>query len=237
MISFFIALAALASNASTKEIKFKALSLSQPEIEIGIKNSKGKIDVFTVYAHALSSEKVITTSERKIVLLMADRSLSGKINWSTYATADVPPDLDSVILILSGDANHPKTTIVADAPEQSQGGSLRFLNACPYPVGINLPGFKKILASGTETLCKPSIKHETYGQGQLFTSNTGGGWRPAGGMRWLQLNDVRTLWFIAPDPNNESLVTVHGIEESVRSNWATPTLKINPKNAVSQTDR
>ncbi len=237
MISFFVALAALASSASAKEIKFKALSLSQPEIEIGFKNSKGKIDVFTVYAHALSSEKTVTTKERKIVLLTAERNSSGKINWATYATADVPPDLDSVILILSGDASHPKATIVSDPPEKSQGGSLRFLNTCPYSVGINLPGFKKILASGTETFCKPSLSHETYGQGQLFTSNDSSGWRPAGGMRWLQLNDVRTLWFIAPDPNNFNLVTVHGIEESARSTLVSPALKINPKNAVSQTDR
>lgn len=237
MISFFVALVTLASNDSNKEIKFKALSLTQPEMELGIKDARGKIDIIKVYGHTLSSEKTVISKDRKIVLWAAEKNSAGKTNWSTYAMADAPLELNSLILIISGGASRGKITVVSDPPEQSKGGSLRFFNTCPYSVGINLLGSKKILASGTEAFFKPNLNNDTYGQGQFFTSYLGGGWRPAGGIRWLQLNDVRTLWFIAPDPNNSNLVTVRGIEESTQNSVAAPSLKINPRRALSQTDR
>ncbi len=237
MLSFLITLATLATNTSTKEIKFKALCLDQAELELGVRDAKGKIEPFKVYAHTLSSEKTVSSREGKIFLLSAKKSLSGEVNWNPFATAEVPAALSSVILIISGDQTAPKTTIVSDPPERAQGGSLRFLNTCPFAVGINLPGFKKILASGAETFCRPILDHESYGQGQFFTSNLGGGWRSAGGIRWLQLNDIRTLWFIAPDPHNPNLVAVHGIEEKVCNPALATALKFNPKDAISQSDR
>jgi len=237
MLSFLITLTTLATNTSTKEIKFKALCLDQAELELGIRDAKGKIEPFKVYAHTLSSEKIVSAREGKIFLLSAEKGLAGKVNWNLFAAAEVPAALGSVILIISGDQTAPKTTIVSDPPERAKGGSLRFLNTCPYAVGINLLGFKKILASGTETFCQPSLDHESYGQGEFFTSNLGGGWRSAGGIRWLQLNDIRTLWFITPDPHNPNLVTVHGIEEKVRNPALAEALKVNAKDAISQSGR
>ncbi len=237
MLSFFITLATLAANSSAKEIKFRALCLDQAEMELGIRNPKGQIETFKVYAHALSPEKTVSSNAGKISLLSTDKNLSGKVNWHPFVTTKVPPTLSSIILIISGDLTAPRTTIVPDSLACAQGGSLRFLNTCPYAVGINLPGFKRILASGTETLCRPNIDHESYGQGQFFTSNLGDGWRAAGGVRWLQLNDIRTFWFIAPDPQNPNLVTVHGIEEKVPNPTLIQALKISPRNVLSQSDR
>jgi hypothetical protein len=237
MLSFLITLTTLATNTSAKEIKFKALCLNQAELELGIRDAKGKIETIKVYAHTLSSEKTVLSHEGKISLLSAEKSLSGKVNWNPFVATEVPAALSSIILIISGDETTPKATIVSDPPERAQGGSLRFLNTCPYAVGINLPGLKKILASGTETFCRPSLDHETYVQSQFFTSNLGGGWRAAGGVRWLHLNDIRTLWFITPDPQNPNLVTVHGIEEKVFSPTLTASLKVNPKGIVSQAGR
>lgn len=224
MLSLFITLATLAANTSTKEIKFRALCLAHPELELGVRDAEGKIETFKVYAHTLSSEKTTSASEGKILLLRAEKNLAGKINWKPFVSAKVPAALGSIILIISGEQAAPKTTVVSDPVEKAQGGSFRFFNTCPYAVGINLAGFKKILASGTETFCLPNLAHATYGQGQLFTSDQSSGWRAAGGMRWLHLNDIRTLWFIAPDPSNPNLVTVHGIEERVQGPTCTISL-------------
>ncbi len=237
MLSFFITLATLAANTSAKEIKFRALCLNQPELELGIRDATGKIESFKVYAHALSPEKITLARAGKILLLSIDKSLAGKVNWKPFLTAEVSTTVSSVVLIISGEPTAPKTTIVSDPPERVQGGSLRLLNTCPYAVGINLPGFKKILASGTETFFQPSLDHESYGQGQFYTSNQSGGWRAAGGIRWLQLNDIRTFWFIAPDPHDSNLVTVHGIEEKVPHPTLVEVLKISPKDALSQANR
>jgi hypothetical protein len=236
MLSFFITLATLAANTSAKEIKFRALCLDQPELELGIRDAKGKIETFKVYAHTLSPEKTTSTRAGKISLLSADKSLPGKVNWKPFASAEVPTAVSSVVLIISGDLTAPRATIISDPPERAQGGSLRFLNTCPYAVGINFPGFKKILASGTETFCRPSLDHESYGQGQFYTY-LGGGWRAAGGIRWLQLNDIRTFWFISPDPHDPNLVTVHGIEEKVLQPILAKALKISPKDTLSQVER
>lgn len=234
MLSHFITFATLVTNAATKEIKFRALSLHQPEIELGVRGPKGVVESFKVYAHTLSSEKTITTREGRISLLSVEKNSAGKINWKPFTCVEIPSAQSSVILIISGDNAAPQATVVADPLERALGGSLRLFNTCPYAVGISLPGFKKILARGTETFYLPNLSQETYGQGQFFTANLGGGWRAAGGIRWLQLNDTRTLWFIAPDPNNSNLVTVRGIEERVRSSTNVATLKVNPKNTVSQ---
>lgn len=236
MFSHFITLATLLSNTTVQELKLKALSLNHPELELGVRDAKGKIETFKVYSHTLSAAKSVFTRAGKITLLAVDKNSPEKNNWKTYATASIPPDLSSIILILSGDEARPQITVVADPLEKTHGGSLRFFNTCPYPVGINLPGFKKILASGTETFCQPDLRPESYGQGQFFTSNLGGGWRPAGGIRWLHLNDIRTLWFIAPDPHNSNLVTLRGVEELVKSTLAAPNIKTNPKNFISQAE-
>ena len=74
------------------------------------------------------------------------------------------------------------------------------------------------------------------GKANFFTSNLGGGWRSAGGIRWLQLNDIRTLWFITPDPHNPNLVAVRSIEEKVYSPALAAALKVNPEDVISQSE-
>ena len=237
MLSFLITLATLVSNTSTQEVRFKALCLNQPEVELAILDAKGQIETFKVYAHTLTTEKITSVREGKITLLGAEVNSDGKTIWVPRASANIPPTLNNVIIILTGDPICPKVSIVADGPEKLQGGSLRFFNTCPYAIGISLPGLKKILLSGSEVFFKSNLLSEGYGQGQFFTSNQNGGWRHAGGMRWLQLNDSRTLWFIAPDPNNFNLVTIHGIEEPLSEPINTPVLKTNSKNTISRTHR
>jgi hypothetical protein len=94
-------------------------------------------------------------------------------------------------------------------------GSMRFFNVCKARLGVNFPGLKKLLQPGEDFYYEPAIKGGDYGQGQFLLADEKGEWNPAGGMRWIQLPDARTLWFIVPHYNDPCLVMTRGISERV----------------------
>jgi hypothetical protein len=82
-------------------------------------------------------------------------------------------------------------------------------------LAINFPGLKTVLNPGADILYQPEVKGKDYGQGQFLLCDASGAWNPAGGMRWIQLDNARTLWFIVPHYNDPNLVMTRGISEQV----------------------
>ncbi len=234
MLSALLIFAAATPVQELPEIKFRALSFNEPVIELAIvdpqktdangsaskSNGKDKkeapqFEPLKVYNVSLTEEKSIHYADGRLTFYKATTNPDGTTTLSTFVDAIVPTPDSSYIAIISGTTDKPTLQLVPDSPEKMAAGSMRFFNVCKTRLGLNFPGLKKVLTPGEDMLYQPPIKGADYGQGQFLLCNEKGEWNPAGGMRWIQLDDSRTLWFIVPHFNDSNLVMTRGISERV----------------------
>ena len=234
MLSALFILAAASPVEELPEIKFRALSFNEPVIELAIvdaqkpdakestskSNGKDKKDSppfepLKVYNVSLTEEKKIHYADGKLTFYKANTDPDGTTTLSTFVDVVVPAPDSSYIAIISGSSDKPTLQLVPDSPEKMAAGSMRFFNVCKTRLGLNFPGLKIVLSPGEDMLYQPPIKGSDYGQGQFLLCDEKGEWNPAGGMRWIQLNDSRTLWFIVPHYNDPCLVMTRGISERI----------------------
>jgi hypothetical protein len=227
-------LAAATPVQELPEIKFRALSFNEPVIELVIVDpqkveatanaSKGHEkdkkespagEPLKIFNLSLTEEKKTHYADGRLTFYKAVTNPDGTTTLSTFVDAIVPTPDSSYIAIISGSADKPTLHLVPDSPEKMAAGSMRFFNVCKVRLGVNFPGLKKVLQPGEDVFYQPEVKATDYGQGQFLLSNQEGEWKTAGGMRWIQLEKFRTLWFIIPHPNNPSLVRTRGIQEQV----------------------
>jgi len=216
------------------EIKFRALSFNEPVIELVIVdpkkieasasaskgNGKDKKDSpagepLKVYNVSLTEEKKTHYADGRLTFYKANTDPDGVTTLTPFVDAIVPVPNSSYIAIISGSADKPTLQLIPDSPEKMSAGSMRFFNVCKARLGINFPGLKKVLQPGEDLYYEPAIKGGDYGQGQFLLADEKGEWNQAGGMRWIQLPDARTLWFIVPHYNDPCLVMTRGISERV----------------------
>ena len=216
------------------EIKFRALSFNEPVIELAIVDAQklkeklsaakgnGKdnkdsppFEPLKVYGVSLTEEKKTHYAEGKLTFYKVNTDPDGVTTLTPFVEAVVPNPDTPYIAIISGSSDKPTLQLVPDSPEKMAAGSMRFFNVCKARLGLNFPGLKKVLSPSEDILYQPPVKGSDYGQGQFLLCDVKGEWNPAGGMRWIQLDDSRTLWFIVPHFNDPNLVMTRGISERV----------------------
>ena len=234
MLSALLIFAAATPVQELPEIKFRALSFNEPVIELVIVdpkkveasasaskgNGKDKKDSpagepLKVYGVSLTQEKKTHYADGRLTFYKAVTNPDGTTTLSTFVDAIVPTPDSSYIAIISGSADKPSLQLVPDSPEKMAAGSMRFFNVCKARLGVNFPGLKKVLQPSEDLYYEPPVKAYDYGQGQFLLADEKGEWSPAGGMRWIQLADSRTLWFVVPHYNDPCLVMTRGISERV----------------------
>lgn len=234
MLSALLIFAAATPAQELPEIKFRALSFNEPVIELVIvdaqkaeayasatkgsgkdKKDSPPFEPLKVYGVSLTEEKKLRYADGRLTFYKAITNPEGVTTLSSFVDAIVPAPDSSYIAIISGSADKPTLQLVPDSPEKMAAGSMRFFNVCKAQLGINFPGLKKVLQPSEDLYYEPPVKAYDYGQGQFLLRDEKGEWSPAGGMRWIQLADSRTLWFIVPHYNDPCLVMTRGISERV----------------------
>ena len=234
MLSALLIFAAATPVQELPEIKFRALSFNEPVIDLVIMDpqklaatasaSKGNEkdkkestagEPLKVYGVSLTQEKKTHYADGRLTFYKTITNPDGTTTLSTFVDAIVPAPDSSYIAIISGSTDKPTLQLVPDSPEKMAAGSMRFFNVCRTRLGVKFPGLKKLLQPGEDYYYEPAIKGGDYGQGQFLLADEKGEWNPAGGMRWIQLADSRTLWFIVPHYNDPCLVMTRGISERV----------------------
>ena len=207
-------------EVAAPEIAFRCLSFDDAQIEVAVKDQKDKPVIFQAHSHAFSHEIKVRCKEQTLVIYQAKPAATDlqKATENTgmipLASAHVPEGTSRFIAVLYRNQSRIALSLIPDPEDPAAAGSMRFFNLCQQQVGIEFPGKSQVLEPGKETVFHPQIAHEAYGQGRLFCLDEGR-WRPAGGMRWLQLNDIRSIWFILPTPGQLGTVTLRGIEERI----------------------
>jgi len=234
VLSALLIFAAATPVQELPEIKFRALSFNEPVIELVIVDpqkleasasaSRGNVkdkkdspsgEPLKVYNVSLTEEKKIHYADGRLTFYRSVTNPDGTTTLSTFVDAIVPTPDSSYIAIISGSIDKPTLQLVPDSPEKMAAGSMRFFNVCKVRLGVKFPGLQKVLSPGEDILYQPPVKASDYGQGQFLLADEKGEWNPAGGMRWIQLPDARTLWFIVPHYNDPCLVMTRGISERV----------------------
>jgi len=234
VLSALFILAVASPVEELPEIKFRALSFNEPVIELAIVDaqkpdangsaSKGSgkdkkdspsFEPLKVYSVSLTEEKKIHYADGKLTFYKANTDPDGVTTLTPFVEAVIPSPDTPYIAIISGPSDKPTLQLVPDSPEKMAAGSMRFFNVCKTRLGIKFPGLQKVLQPGEDLYYEPAVKAYDYGQGQFLLADEKGEWNPAGGMRWIQLADARTLWFIVPHFNDPCLVMTRGISERV----------------------
>ena len=234
MLTALLIFAATTPVQELPEIKFRALSFNEPVIELAIVDAQklkekvstakgnGKdnkdsppFEPLKVFNLSLTEEKSIHYADGRLTFYKANTDPDGVTTLSPFVEAVVPSPDTPYIAIISGSSDKPTLHLVPDSPEKMAAGSMRFFNVCKSRLAVNFPGLKKVLQPGEDLFYQPEVKATDYGQGQFLLCDEKGEWKTAGGMRWIQLEKFRTLWFIIPHPNNPNLVRTKGIQEKV----------------------
>ncbi len=212
-----------ATAAPTPQVEIRAMSFDEPSVEVFLvdapdakeaRESKTEARPLALYSHALTHAVKARCPEGRLTFHRKVTDAEGKVNHVPLASAAVPPEGGTFIAILHGSAGNHGLSLVPDTGTEGAGGTLRFFNLCPTPLALNFPGLRQVIAPSKQALFRPPVKSEDYGQGQFFLPD-GDEWRVAGGLRWLQLDDIRTLWFVLPAPGQPGIVTLRGIEERI----------------------
>lgn len=215
MIAYLLMLGALTPESESTQITLKAMSFDLPEAEVVILDPAGRPAPVTLYSHALSEPIICRTKEGKLTFFRKPKTADPKEPLVPLASLPAPPENGKYIAILSGAGETSRLSLIADGGGAAAAGTIRFFNLCPQPVGLSAPGVKRVLPSGQEFTVRPQVKAQQYGQAQFFLPGEDGDWRLAGGLRWLQLDDIRSLLFLVPAPGEEGIIKVRGVEERV----------------------
>jgi len=212
-----------ATTAPTPQVEFRAMSFDEPSVEVFLvespapregKDAKPEARSLPLHSHALTHAVRTRCPDSRLTFHRKVTDAEGKVAYLPLASAAVPAEGGTFLAILHGSSGNHGLSLVPDTGTEGAGGTLRFFNLCPTPVALSFPGLRQVIAPSKQALLRPPVKEEDYGQGQFFLPD-GEEWRVAGGLRWLQLGDIRTLWFILPAPGQPGIVTLRGIEERI----------------------
>lgn len=206
--------ALLAATPATPVVEVRALSFDEPRIVLSVADDAGKPLALEIHSHALTAGIKLRCPEARLTFFREGKDAEGKPTLLPAASAAVPAEGGTFVAVIHGRGDRLSLSLIPDTGNRTGGGTLRFFNLCNRPLGLNFPGAREVLPAGRDYLLRPAVKAEDYGQGQFLLAD-GEEWKVAGGLRWLQLEDVRTLWFVMPDPSTPGLVVFRGIEERI----------------------
>jgi hypothetical protein len=240
MIAHLLILGALTADPDAAQVSVKLMSFDDPQMELAILNAEGRPEPVTLYAHALSEAITTHCKEGKLTLFRRPKTTDPKEELVPIATSPVPAGATKLIAIVSGSDDQARLNLILDNGGTAAAGTIRFFNLCPKSVGLSMPGERRILPSGQEITLRPQVKPAQYGQAQFFLPGEDGNWLIAGGLRWLQLEDIRSLLFLLPAPGEEGQIKVRGVEERIAAETkqtapVNPPASGNKKTAISKT--
>lgn len=215
MVVHLLMLGALAPDPGATQVTLKAMSFDEPEMEVVILDAAGRPAPLTLYSHALSEPVQAQCKEGRLTFFRKPKTADPKEPLEALVSLPAPAANRKFIAIVSGSGDAPRLNLVADDAAAAAAGTIRFFNLCPKPVGLSIPGTRRVLPSGQEFTVHPQVKAEQYGQAQFFIVGEDGDWHVAGGLRWLQLEDIRSLLFLVPAPGEADVIKVRGVEERV----------------------
>ncbi len=216
LLPLLIFLAASEPAGTTVEVKLRALAFDSPVLHLGLSTAHGgkKDQPLEVYGHAWTQEYTVACKEGVLKILRPTIDEKGKPAYADYASTTVPPAGGRMLLIINGTQAKGSLALLPDDALASAGGSMRFFNLTSKPLRVVLPGGEYPLPPGGNALLRPTVKDEIYGQGQILAERDGA-WQTARSLRWLQQDDVRTFYFILPEPHDPTQVRLRGIEERI----------------------
>ncbi len=118
-----------------------------------------------------------------------------------------------LILLLTPDGNGGQRIVqIDDAPGAFPYGSVRFFNLTGKPLGLRINSRSLVIATGEESVVKPSPDTRGYAAMQLMTQKDGE-WGVGYNLRIFSQEDVRTIYFVLPGPADSHGVALKGVEE------------------------
>jgi hypothetical protein len=211
----FIMLAAVLPDPEAIPVSVKLMSFDDPQREVAVLNAAGKPVVIQLYSHSLTAAITSQVKAGKFSVFGKPADQDPKSPYPVLASAALPPGENKLIAIVSGAGAATRISLVPDKTTDDAAGTIRFFNLCPQPVGLSMPGERRVIPSGKDITLKPKVKPSEYGQAQFFLPNEDDGWQVAGGLRWLQLQDIRSILFLLPAPGDTGMIVVRGVEERI----------------------
>lgn len=220
--SILLMIGALTRDPAATQVTLKVLSFDQPEMEVVILDAGGSPAALTLYSHSLSEPVRAQCKEGRLTLFRKPKTDDPKEPLVPLVSLPSPAADGKFIAIVSGGDDAPRLSLVPDEEGDATAGTIRFFNLCAKPVGLIMPGARRVLKSGEEFTVRPQVKAEDYGQAQFLIAKEDGDWQVAGGLRWLQLEDIRSLLFLVPAPGEDDIIKVRGVEERVTTTEKKP---------------
>lgn len=211
----FVMLAAVLPDPEAIPVTVKLMSFDDPQREVAVLNAAGKPVPIQLYSHSLTAAITSQAKAGKFSVFGKPTDQDPKTPHPVLASATLPPGETKLIAIVSGAGASTRLNLVPDKTTENAAGTIRFFNLCPQPVGLSMPGERRVIPSGQDITLQPKVKPSEYGQAQFFLPNEDDGWQVAGGLRWLQLQDIRSLLFLLPAPGDAGMIVVRGVEERI----------------------
>jgi hypothetical protein len=222
MLIHLLMLGAVAPDPGAAQVTLKLMSFDEPQMEVTMMNAEGRPAPVTLFSHALTEPLDSRCHERRLTVYQKAKTEDPKEPLVPLASSPLPASGARFIAIISGSGSSTRLNLIPDNGGAAAAGTIRFFNLCPKPVGLSMPGTRRVLPSGQELTLHPEVKAEQYGQAQFFLPNEGGDWQVAGGLRWLQMEDIRSILFLMPAPGEEGLIKVRGVEERITADLKSP---------------
>ena len=210
-----VMLAAALPDPEAIPVTVKLMSFDDPQREVAVLNPAGKPVSVQLYSHSLTAAISSQAKAGKFSVFGKPADQDPKAPLPVLASAVLPVGERKLIGIVSGAGAATRLSLVPDQTSDNAAGTIRFFNLCPQPVGLTMPGERQIIPSGKEITLRPKVKPSEYGQAQFFLPNADDGWQVAGGLRWLQLEDIRSILFLLPAPGDAGMIVIRGIEERI----------------------
>lgn len=225
----FIMLAAVLPDPEAIPVTVKLMSFDDPQREVAVLNAAGKPVPIQLYSHSLTVAINSQAKAGKFSVFGKPADQDPKAPLLVLAAADLPPGEDKLIAIVSGVGASTRLSLIPDKTTENAAGTIRFFNLCPHPVGLSMPGERQVIPPGKEITLRPKVKHSEYGQAQFFLPKEDEGWQVAGGLRWLQLEDIRSILFLLPAPGDTGMIVIRGVEERIAEEIKSPTAPAQDK--------
>lgn len=200
----------LATPTPDRVVEVRFLSLDAAALEAAVTDSRGARVTIPIHAHALTPGMRVRCRAGRLALFGSPAPTDGGAASSPTASAPVPTQGGAFLGLVQDHGR--RLTLLPDGDPRTQRGAMRFLNLCGEPLGLDFPGARRVLQAGEDVVLTPAVGARLHGHGRFYLVE-GDRWRPAGNLRWLQLDDTRTLWLVLPVPDAAGTVRVRGIEE------------------------
>jgi hypothetical protein len=224
LVALLLSALACAQAPRKAEASLQLLSGGEYLADHGFLQSDGQVRPIDISPDFLS-ERISYSGPARFEIRPARGKGSKKDESPPLAWFDLPKGggPHRLILIVSPRPGSNGITAVNDSPGTLPFGSMRFFNACPYPVDLIGEGIRTRIRAGSSELVKPQVKDGHYLDLDIVTHD--GEPRNVFHLRHFHMIDARSLFFIEPD-DTPGQARVKSVQER---DLPPPALPIAPK--------